>query len=372
MNKDNINDKMAKDVDKTTKALINNDFNKFVKGLEILMTSLDFSVGTAPSEIIYTEDKMRLIHYIPVVKNPNPTPVLVTYALVNRYYILDLQPDKSVIRKLLSEGFDIYLIDWGYPSGSDRYLTLDDYINDYLHNCVKKIKDIHKIDKITLLGVCQGGTFSVIYSALHPENIRNLITVVSPINFDTDKCLLNLWAKNLDVDKIVDFYGIVPGDLLNTGFLMLDPFRLLIDKYIGLFEKVDCGEDEVCNLTNEENIKNFFRMEKWIFDSPNQAGETFRQFFKDCYQKNLLIKNEMQINGKTINLKNINMPLLNIMAEYDHLVSNDQSIPLNDAVSSTDKELLIFPTGHIGIFVGSKSQKEVCPKIAQWLKLRSC
>lgn len=350
---------------------LNNDFNKFVKGMEILMKSPDFSVGTTSSEVVYTEDKLRLIHYAPIVEKPNPTPVLVTYALVNRYYILDLQPDKSVIRKLLSEGFDIYIIDWGYPSGPDRYVTLDDYVNDYIHNCVNEIKEIHKVDKITLLGVCQGGTLSVMYSALHPDNVKNLITVVSPINFDTDKCLLNIWAQSLDVDKIVDYYGIVPGDLLNTGFLLLDPFRLLIDKYLGLFEKVDCGDDASCTLTNEENIKNFLRMEKWIFDSPDQAGEAFRQFMKDCYQKNLLIKNEMKLNGKTINLKNINMPLLNVMAQYDHLVSNDQSIPLNDAVSSTDKELLIFPTGHIGIFVGSKSQKEVCPKIAEWLRLRS-
>jgi len=352
-------------------AVLNNDFNKFVKGIEILMKSPDFSVGTTPSEVIYTEDRVRLIHYIPSVEKPNPTPVLVVYALVNRYYILDLQPDKSVIRKLLSEGFDIYVVDWGYPSGSDRYITLDDYVNDYIHNCVNKIKEIHKIDKITLLGVCQGGTFSVMYSALHPDNIKNLITVVSPINFDTEKCLLNIWAKSLDIDKIVDCYGIVPGDLLNAGFLLLDPLRLLIDKYIGLFEKVECGEDAACTLANEENIKNFLRMEKWIFDSPDQAGEAFRQFMKDCYQKNLLIKNEMKLNEKTINLKNINMPLLNIMAQYDNLVSNDQSTPLNDAVSSTDKEMLVFPTGHVGIFVGSRSQKEVCPKIAEWLRLRS-
>ncbi len=131
------------------------------------------------------------------------------------------------------------------------------------------------------------------------------------------------------------------------------------------------GRASECQLRNEETVQNFLRMEKWIFDSPDQAGETFRQFIKDCYQKNLLIKNEMELGGKKINLKNITMPLLNVMAETDHLVPNDASIPLNDAVSSEDKETLIFPTGHIGIFVGSRSQKEVCPKIAQWLKPRS-
>lgn len=347
------------------------DTQKFMKGFDTWMRSKDFSIGDSPNETIYCEDKMKLIHYIPTVEQPHPTPVLIVYALVNRHYILDLQPDKSVIKKLLDEGFNIYLIDWGYPSGSDRYLTLDDYINGYMNNVVDKIREIHDIDKITLMGICQGGTFSVIYSALYPDKIKNLVTVVAPINFDTDKGILHIWAKSLDIDQIVDFYGIIPGDFLNVGFLLTDPFRLMIDKYAGMFNKIECDpNDESCNIRNEETMKNFLRMEKWIFDSPDQAGEAFRQFMKDCYQKNLLLKNEMIV-GRKVNLININMPLLNIMAKFDHLVPNDASKPLNDAVSSQDKEMLIFSTGHIGIFVGSKSQKEVCPKIAEWLKPRS-
>ncbi len=348
------------------------DFEKVKYGVEIFLKPPDFSVGTTPSEIIYTEDRMRLLHYVPTVEKPHPVPILIVYALVNRYYILDLQPDKSVIKKLLDEGFDVYIIDWGYPSGADRYLTLDDYVNGYINNAVDKIKERSGLDKITLLGVCQGGTFSVMYSALHPEKVKNLVTLVAPVNFDTDKGLLHLWAKSLDVDKIVDYYGMVPGDFLNQGFLLTDPFRLMIDKYVGLFDRIECSPDDAeCQMRNVENIRNFLRMEKWIFDSPDQAGETLRQFVKDCYQKNLLIKNEMRINGKRINLKNISMPLLNVMAEFDHLVPNDASKPLTDAVSSSDKETLIFPTGHIGIFVGSRSQKEVCPKISEWLKPRS-
>ncbi len=348
------------------------DFEKIKCGVELFLEPPDFSVGTTPSEIVYTEDKMKLIHYIPAVEKPYPVPVLIVYALVNRYYILDLQPDKSVIKKLLDEGFDVYVIDWGYPSGVDRYLTIDDYVNGYINNALDKIRERSGLDNITLFGVCQGGTFSVMYAALHPEKVKNLVTLVTPVNFDTDKGLLHLWAKSLDVDKIVDYYGIVPGDFLNAGFLLTDPFRLMIDKYVGLFEKIECElNDTARSLRNEETVKNFLRMEKWIFDSPDQAGETFRQFMKDCYQKNLLIKNEMEIDGKKINLKNITMPLLNVMAEFDHLVPNDASKPLTEAVSSSDKEMLVFPTGHIGIFVGSKSQKEVCPRIAEWLKPRS-
>jgi polyhydroxyalkanoate synthase len=232
-------------------------------------------------------------------------------------------------------------------------------VNGYINNAVDKIRERSGLDKITLLGVCQGGTFSVMYAAQHPEKVKNLVTLVAPVNFDTEKGLLHLWAKRLDVDKIMDYYGIVPGDFLNAGFLLTDPFRLMIDKYVGLFDRIECEpSDTACSLRNQETIKNFLRMEKWIFDSPDQAGETLRQFIKDCYQKNLLIKNEMLLNGKKINLKNITMPLLNVMAEFDNLYSSD-------------KETLVFPTGHISIFVGSKSQKEVCPRIAQWLKPRS-
>ena len=345
---------------------------KAVRMLEVFLRTPEFSVGETPSEVVYTEDDMRLLHYIPLVKKLHPVPVLIVYALVNRYYILDLQPDKSVVRKLLEDGLDVYIIDWGYPSGVDRYLTLDDYVNVYLDNAVERVKELSGADKISLFGVCQGGTFSVMYSSLHPEKIRNLATMVTPVDFDTDDGLLHVWAKSLDADKIVDAYGIVPGNMLNTGFLLTDPFRVLIDKYVGLFEKIECqGDDRESERENEETVKNFLRMEKWIFDSPDQAGEAYRQFIKDCYQKNLLIKNKMMLDGKRINLKNITMPLLNVMGEYDHLVPIAASKPLNDAVASTDKEIMVFPTGHIGMFVSGKSQREICPKISSWLKSRS-
>ncbi|PWB50795.1 MAG: class III poly(R)-hydroxyalkanoic acid synthase subunit PhaC [Candidatus Methanoperedenaceae archaeon] len=351
---------------------IEKEYTKLMSGLEIFLKMPEISVGTTPHEIVYTEDKMKLLHYIPTVEKRHPVPILMVYALVNRHYILDLQPDKSVIRKLLDDGFDVYLIDWGYPSGMDRYLTLNDYVNGYINTVVDIVRKNSGLDKITLMGICQGGTFSIMYSSLHPEKVKNLVTLVAPVNFDTKKGLLHIWAKSLDVDKIVDYYGIIPGDFLNSGFLLTDPFRLIIDKYVGMFDRIECEPgDQACLIRNEEIVKNFLRMEKWIFDSPDQAGETFRQFMKDCYQKNLLIQNKLVIDGKKINLKNITMPLLNIMAEFDHLVPNEATIPLNDAVSSKEKEMLVFPTGHIGIFVGSKSQKEVCPSISKWLTPRS-
>ncbi len=348
------------------------NFRKFLRATEVLLEPREIMVATTPSDVVLTEDDMKLLHYRPRAQKATDVPVLMVYALVNRYYILDLQPDKSVVRKMLDDGLDVYMIDWGYPSGADRWLTLEDYINGYMNDAIDKVRELSGHDKINLIGVCQGGTFSVIYTALHPEKVLNLVTLVTPVNFDTNKGLLHVWAKALDVDKLVDAYGIIPGDIMNSGFLLTDPFRLLIDKYVGLFEKMECDrEDEECLTANEETVKNFLRMEKWIFDSPDQAGEAYRQFIKDCYQKNLLIKNELVIDGHRVDLRNIKVPLLNIMAQLDHLVPNDASKPLNDAVGSTDKDMAVYPTGHIGIFVSGKSQREIVPKITSWLVPRS-
>ena len=128
------------------------------------------------------------------------------------------------------------------------------------------------------MGICMGGSISVMYAALHPDKVKNLITTVTPTNFDTDKGLLHVWMKHIDADQLVDTYGNIPADLMNFGFLLLNPARLMIDKYVGFME----------NMDNKNFVENFVRMEKWIFDSPDVPGETFRQFVKDCYQKNLL------------------------------------------------------------------------------------
>lgn len=165
----------------------------------------------------------------------------------------------------------------------------------------------------------------------------------------------------MDIDAMVDAYGVIPGSFMNVGFLMLKPFQLMMDKYIDLIE----------NMDNPTVVEDFLRMEKWIFDSPGQAGEAFRKFIKELYQDNLLIKNKLELGGRTVNLKNIDMPLLNVFAEQDHLVPPSSSRPLNDAVSSKDKDMIAFPGGHIGLYVSSKSQKEVAPAVAAWLNERS-
>jgi polyhydroxyalkanoate synthase len=273
--------------------------------------------------------------------------------------MLDLQPDRSYIKNLLDAGLDVYLIDWGFPTKIDKFLTMDDYINGYIDHCVDFIRNENNIKKINLLSICQGGTFSVIYSSLHPEKVKNLVTHVTPIDFSGNEGLLFKWSKDMDFKKLVAGYdGIIPGAFLNDGFEMLKPM-MKIQKSTGLLN----------SMTDKTKLLNFLRMEKWISASPDQAGACFLQFMEDLYQNNKLIYGELVV-GKKVDLKNLTMPLLNIYATQDHLVPPAATIPLNDYVGSKDKSIYQFEGGHIGVFVGSKSQKELTPAVATWLKER--
>jgi len=330
------------------------------KASDVLLEPLETEIAVTPYDVVYEEDRVKLKHYKPTVDIRLKRPLLVVYALINRETMLDLQPGRSVVQNFLQEGIDVYMIDWGYPARKDRYLTIDDHVNGYMDNIVDFILDKHNLDKIHLMGICMGGTFCVIYSALHPEKIKNLVTTVTPTNFDTNQGLLHIWMKDMDVDRIVDTYGNIPGDIMNMGFLLLNPARLMIDKYVGFIE----------NMANKKFVENFVRMEKWIFDSPDVPGETFRQFVRDCYQKNLLIQSKMEVGGKRVDLKKITMPLLNYYGKYDHLVPPEACEMLTSRVGSKDAEDICLDTGHIGIYVSSRCQKEFAPRIARWLKER--
>jgi polyhydroxyalkanoate synthase len=334
---------------------------KLAAGLGNLQHQREPEYANTPREAVYREDKLTVWHMKGQGKPSTKTPTLIVYALVNTVWMTDLQEDRSLVRNLLEQGEDVYLVDWGYPDGADRWLTLDDYINGYLDRCVDAVRKAAGAEAINLLGICQGGTFSLCYTATHGEKVKNLITMVTPVDFQTPDNMLSSWSRDLDVDLFVDTMGNIPAELLNWVYLTLKPVRLNQQKYVGLVDILD----------NPKELRNFLRMERWIFDSPDQAGEAFREFIKDFYQQNKLIKGEVVIGGKPVDLGMITQPVLNIFAEQDHLVPPDASRALGRHVGTTDYTQLAFKGGHIGIYVSGRAQREVPPAIHQWLSTRN-
>lgn len=315
--------------------------------------------GVTAYEVVYQEDKLRLLHYQPKESN-GVVPLLIIYALVNRPYMTDLQKGRSLIQGLLEQGQEVYLIDWGYPDKIDSGLNLDDYINGYIECCVQVILKRHTLTQINLLGVCQGGVLSLCYSAIRSEVVKKLITMVTPVDFHTPDNVLSQWVQQVDVDQLVDTYGTVSGQVLNKVFNSLKPYQLNLAKYLNV----------VSTLDKQELMESFILMEQWINDSPDLAGEALRQFLKDFFQQNKLIKGEVVVGKHPVNLQNITMPLLNIYATEDHIVPPAASKVLGMLIGGEYEEFS-FKGGHIGIYVSSKAQTQVPPKIANWLKNHS-
>lgn len=330
------------------------------KGVENFSSTDEVKLAETAKELVYEDGKRKLYRYNARVKKVCPVPTLIVYAMVNRYTMLDLQPNRSMIRNLLDEGQDIYLIDWGYADRMDRHLTMDDLINGFINDCIDHICSHHGIDAINLLGVCQGGTFSAIYAALHPEKVKNLITMVAPVDFETNDSLLFVWGKEMDADLLIDVYGIVPGDLMNQAYQLLQPLTLTVQKYINMVDV----------MADSEKLTDFLRMESWIFDSPDQPGEVLRQNIKDLFQQNKLVKGTLEIGDQQVDLKQINMPVLCIYADHDTLVPPAASKKLLDHVGTRDKQELSFPVGHVGMFVSGKTQATLAPRIAEWVNQR--
>ena len=321
----------------------------------------DVDFGVTDKEAVYGEDKLVVYRFRGDKPPTARVPILIVYALVNRPYMVDLQDDRSLVRNLLARGEDVYLLDWGYPDGADRWLTLDDYINGYIDRCVDAVARHAGVGRLNLLGICQGGAFSLCYAATHQDKVKNLITMVTPVDFHTPDNMLSHWVQGMDVDLFVDTLGNVPADLMNLCYLMLKPVRLNQQKYVGLVDILD----------DKAELENFLRMEKWIFDSPDQAGEAFRQFIKDFYQGNKLVKGGLRIGPNEVHLGDVTMPVLNIFAEQDHLVPPASSRVLGDLVGTDDYTQVAFRGGHIGIYVSGRAQREVPAAIHDWLAARS-
>lgn len=319
---------------------------------------LNIDVWPSPFEVVEARGIFRLLHYHRPPGKPLPTPVLIVYAFINRPYVLDLSPETSVVKGYLEDGLDVYMIDWGYPRPADKYLDIEDYVQ-FIDDCADQVRANSVSGKVTLHGYCLGGTLSSIYAALHPQKAHNLIIQAAPIDFNTDNTLA-VWARSINPDKIVDALGNVPGSFLNISFLMLHPIELMVGKYQNLLQ----------NVADENMWRNFLRMERWIFDSPAIPGQVYRRYIKEWYQENRVIRGEFEVGGVKADLKRINMPLLALIAERDHIAPPESAEGLMSAVSTHDKQLLKLDVGHIGLSVSRRAHRELWPKVRQWLRER--
>ena len=330
----------------------------------------DVQIATTPKDLVWSQDKVSLYRYRPLAESKGLPPVLIVYGLIGRYTMADLQEDRSLVRNLLNLGLDLYVVDWGNPGRADRYVTIDDYVDDYLAECVAFIGAAAGREKINLLGICEGGVFTTCYAALYPERVNAMVLTITPIDFHADTResraghgFINVWTRSLspeDVDRLIDAQGSLPGAFMGSVFSMMTPMRTMTKYNLDLLDALD----------DKKKFLNFLRMEKWIADRPDHPGEAAKQWLKDLYQDNKLVQSTFVLGGRTVDLKRIACPVLNVFAQDDHIIPPATSQALKDKIGTDDYTELGLPGGHVGVFVGGKAQKLLGSGIADWLGAR--
>ena len=334
------------------------------------VSASEVEIGTTPKDEVWRRDKVVLYRYRPLVERQIKQPLLIAFSVVGRYTIVDLQKDRSIVRSFLERGIDVYVIDWGTASRADRWLTVDDYVNDYLAGAVAEIQARENGERVNLLGICEGGTFSLCYAALHPTTLQNLILVVTPIDFHgkdpdqpTGHGFLNTLTQNIpgeELDRLIEVHGNMPGELMGQVFASLTPMRTMMKYNLDLMEIAG----------DKKKLGDFFRMEKWIADRPPHPGELVKQWIKDFCQGNKLIDNTLKLGGRLVELKNITIPVLNMFALGDHIVPPAMTRGVGDRFGSTDYREEAVAAGHMGILVSGKAPKLVGSIVSDWLAAR--
>jgi polyhydroxyalkanoate synthase subunit PhaC len=320
-------------------------------------------VGSTPADVVLERRGFKLLRFRRETPAAFAEPVLFCYALINRAYILDLLPEKSVVARYLERGFDVYMLDWGVPSDEDCRLEIEDYVSDFLKEAVTFVNRAHGREDLHLLGYCMGGTLSAMFAALHPEAIRSLTLLAAPIDFGGRETLLHLWTERerFDVDAFIDTHRNCPAWFLQTCFLMMKPVQNFLEKNLALYEQMD----------DLQGISSYFAMERWINDNVPVAGETFRAFVKKLYQRNELVRGEFQLGARRVDLGRITAPLLLLTAQKDHLVAPASTEGIRPHVGSRDIRSMTIEAGHVGLVVGGKAQKTVWPEATRWMAQHS-
>jgi len=337
-----------------------------VRTLQKVLTT-PYPIAQTPKEVIWTLNKAKLYHYIPVLPadKRHPIPLLLVFALMNRSSILDLRPGNSFVEYMVGKGYDVYLLDWGTPGLEDKSLKFDDYVLEYLPRAVRKLKRFSGSEDFNLLGWCIGALITTMYAALRSDSgLRNLILLTAPLDFANRQCggfIRWVNEEHFDVDKLLAVYGNMPGELLDYGAKALKPVDNYISNYLRLWE----------NLNDPRVVESWHAMNTWVTDLIPIAGGAYRQLIVDLYRNNRLMEGTMRLRGEAVDLAKIRASILNVIATEDHIVPPEQTEGIMAKIGSDDKQLLKIPGGHIGMMAGSAAVKRTWPQIDAWLAPRS-
>lgn len=332
-----------------------------IKGLEFLAAPRQ-EVGAMEKELVHREGTALLYRYRPVVDEIYRLPLLIVSPPSNKGYIFDLAPGQSMVEYLLNRGYDVFNLDWAPPRRDEAHLGLADYVDRFIPDSLAKIAEITGEEEASLAGYCMGGTLATIHAALHAGNgVRNLVLFATPVDF-THMHLFQKWSdkRHFDVDEVVDKLGVIPPEIMLGAFDLARPANRTAGR-MHLWT----------NMWNDEFVRSYRMFDRWAAETLPVPGEYFREQIKHLMWDNALASGTLEVGGRKADLANIAVPILNVVAQHDHIVSHEATQPLKLLTSSDDYEEIVSKGGHVSLVAGPSALKRLWPLIDGWLGKRS-
>ncbi|HMO46422.1 MAG TPA: alpha/beta fold hydrolase [Rubrivivax sp.] len=332
-----------------------------LKGLDYLGSPAP-AAGATPKRLLHRRGTLSLYHYRASSDEVYRVPLLLVMATTNKAYIFDLAKGQSLIEYLGARGHDVYVMDWNAPTRDEAGLRIEDYVLDFIPDCIRRVQQDCGEREVTLVGYCMGGVLATTYAALHADGpLKNLVCFTTPIDWKQMTMFQALTdRRHFDVDRLVDRLGLIPPESVINGFDMLRPASRAAAQ-VRLWD----------NMWNDAYVKGYRTMDRWGAETLPLAGEYYRQTVKELMWKNGLHDGSLRIGGRRVQIERISVPLLHVIAQHDHIVPPDCAKPLVARAGSRDKTELVLPGGHVSLVAGPNAVKRLWPALDQWLGSRS-
>jgi polyhydroxyalkanoate synthase len=305
-----------------------------------------------PAPEIWRQGSTRLLDYsLPGAKG---TPALVVPSLVNRSYVLDLTPRRSLMRHLAKKGLRPFLIDWGAPGETEKQFGLDEYIGTRLSAALDAVME--RAGKPALLGYCMGGLLTLGLAALRPADVLGQVLMAVPWDFHrpTDLMAGPLSALREPIEQAVDHLGQLPGDMLQILFALPDPGA--VERKFRQFSRLNQAQAPA---------RRFVALEDWANDCVPLTAKVTRETFFGWYGDNLPARNQWRVAGVEVVPRRLRHPALVVVPSRDRIVPAESARPLADALPNGRR--LIIEGGHVGMLIGARAVTELYAPIASFL-----
>lgn len=358
------------------------------KGMAVHAVTPRPDVGLTPHRVIHAQDKLVVRYYAPG-SSPESSPplagapgrsgrpqggglgathpIVLVPSLINRAYILDLEPGRSLCAALAEAGHHVYLVDWGVPGPEDADEGVSYVVDTLLPRAIDRANR-HAVQQGALpgaivLGYCMGGVVSAISIARHPESpVAGFIALNTPISYAHAGRFRDLVApEHLDLErdlpKLLDSDGLVPVNVMKPAFNLLDPVGS-VTKY----RSIDAASSD------RDKLARVLARERWLEENVPMPGRFAAEFIKATYQRDLLLAGTWVLEGTAVNLRAITAPTLIVTCDGDFICPPAAALPLAQAVGSTKVDTEVLKCGHIGVVVGSEGPRTFYPLVDRWAR----